>query len=383
MLGLPERVSAVAPRPGPRVVPLSALFRFLEDPLQGSARFRLRLGRNEEPQAEIEDEPFDMDRLSHASLVRNSVLQTILASQGHPGLDRLLATYERLALAAELRGSIPTGLFRRAGAPFATNLLRAWHPLLPRGLGNDATACRYFRLVRQRAEPRAVSDAAAMIPEAAGEHTEQRPAVRFTLDLPLGGQGLLDSVDIIVEGRTGLWASSSDGGEVALSFTCAQGVARGLRRREELRAFLEYVALVAAGGQPSVPHRSALYYPSQAGGAVRFLRLGPLAPDRARAYLADLCTDLLVGVMSGRTASGVHPYVLPHEAVFSSRQKGLPITDAIASLCDDEQRSSFSSLYGPVDLVLERYTPPTEPEAARMVERRFGLFFQLAVEEEP
>ena len=43
------------------------------------------------------------------------------------------------------------------------------------------------------------------------------------------------------------------------------------------------------------------------------------------------------------------------------------------------------SLLGPVPRVLERYAPPAAVEAARMVEARFGLFFELAREdhEEP
>jgi hypothetical protein len=74
---------------------------------------------------------------------------------------------------------------------------------------------------------------------------------------------------------------------------------------------------------------------------------------------------------------------LPHEAVFASQREGSAIRDEIIELCGvhETRAASFSSLQGPVPRVLARYAPPTEEDAQRMVADRFGLFFELAEEE--
>jgi hypothetical protein len=103
-------------------------------------------------------------------------------------------------------------------------------------------------------------------------------------------------------------------------------------------------------------------------------------------YLEELCADLLMGARNQDGApTGVHPYLLPHEAVLSSHRNGSPVLDEIARLCENAQEpgGGFSSMRGPVRLAIDRYAAPTEEEAKRMVERRFGLLFALTSEERP
>ena len=171
--------------------------------------------------------------------------------------------------------------------------------------------------------------------------------------------------------------------EVALSFTCSKQVQASLRRREELRAFLDYVVLVASGcAVDGAARRSALFFIADGASGLRLLRFGRLERQRAMAYLAGLCSDLLRGTGAPGAGLALHPYLLPHEAVFAS-QSGGRIADAIRDLYDDEStRSKRATALGPMSSVIERYAPPSEEEARRMVEDRFGLFFQLAVEEQ-
>jgi hypothetical protein len=63
----------------------------------------------------------------------------------------------------------------------------------------------------------------------------------------------------------------------------------------------------------------------------------------------------------------------------ASRRKQTSVLEEIHILCakDESRGPGFSSLQGPVPRVMERYAPPAFKEAERMVEERFGLFFEL------
>jgi exodeoxyribonuclease V gamma subunit len=350
------------------VVPLSVLRRFLEDPLQGSARFRLGM-------ADVEDEPFDMDKRGSSYLVRASMTDAILAAQTAPPWQDLRAAYERRSSRAELAGQCPTGLFRSAGAQVEQALLRAWHDGLPKILGQRRVECRVVRLIAHAHLP-------SVRPENSG--VVYGPAPSFTIALPgmAGGPGRV----VRLGGQTGLCAGSESARDATLAFTCRAGISGKDLVREELGAFLDYVVLTAVGVEPARPgHRSAVFF-AQDGhgkghGKLRTLAFRSLERERARHYLARLCADLLTGGLDAKgAATGVHPYLLPHEAVFESRRKQAPIVDTIDDLCESDD-ASFSSLRGPVPRVLERYAPPAASDAERMVQARFGLFFELAQEE--
>ena len=145
------------------------------------------------------------------------------------------------------------------------------------------------------------------------------------------------------------------------------------------------MVLAAAGGEAACPgHRGALFYSRDGQGKVHTLGFRPLERERARGYLARLCADLLTGALDvNGAATGVHPYLLPHEAVLASQRKKTSLLDEIDELCSeaDGKDRSMSSLQGPVPRVFDRYAPPTAPEAESMARSRFGLFFELARQE--
>jgi hypothetical protein len=362
------------------VVPLSALRRFLEDPLQGSARFRLGLRDDDErAPADVEDEPFDMDKRGSSYLVRTSMTDALLAARAVPSWPPLLAAYTRRASRAELAGQCPTGLFRLIGAQAELELLRAWHAELPKILGQGRADCRVVRLTPHARQPSTRQTDSSVV---------YGPAPTFTISLPGAVDG--SGRGVRLGGQTGLCAGLEETRDATLAFTCRAGISGKEWIREELGAFLDYVVLTAAGAEATRPgHRSAVFFSKDGQGKLRTLGFGPLDRDRALGYLAQLCADLLTGGLDAQgAATGVHPYLLPHEAVFESRRKQIPIADAIDELCEgegqggDSGRTTFSSLRGPVPRVLERYTPPAASDAACMVHARFGLFFELAQEED-
>ncbi len=362
---------------GPLVIPLLALRRFLEDPLQGSARFRLGMHDEDRATADIEDEPFDMDRRGLSSLLRATMTDAILAAQGVPAWRDVLAAHARRSSRVELAGQYPTGFFRNASAQLETDLLRDWHEKLPGALEAERAQCRAFRLASaDQGLPQARRGGAGLV---------YLPGPSFTLPLLDGTGGPGRTLAARIVGQTGLCANSAGARDTTVCFTCRGGTWVAGACREDLGAFLDYVVLTAIGAEPVRPgHRSAIFHARDGRGKARTVDFRPLERARARDYLAHLCADLVTGAIDGSgLPTGVHPYLLPHEAVLASRRNHTPVVDEIAELCAQAEadRPSFSSLQGPVRGALDRYAPPTAREAEIMVEARFGLLFDLMVEE--
>jgi hypothetical protein len=211
------------------------------------------------------------------------------------------------------------------------------------------------------------------------------PGPSFTLPLPDGTDGPNRTLAARIVGQTGLCADSAGAGDATICFTCRSGTWGAGASREDLWAFLDYVVLTAIGAEPARPgHRSAIFRARDGRGEARMVGFRPLERARALDYLARLCAELVTGALDDDgLATGVHPYLLPHEAVLASRRNQTPVADEIAELCAQAEadRPSFSSLQGPVRGALDRYAPPTAREAEIMVEARFGLFFDLMVEQ--
>ncbi|HEY0712098.1 MAG TPA: hypothetical protein VGF45_05455, partial [Polyangia bacterium] len=369
---LAERLEAhAAPdsgRPGQTaarlVVPLDALRRFLEDPLQGSARFRLRLRETvgDEELVDREDEPFETDRLLRAILLRDAFYDALFAnSAGLPSSELVRAAFAKRARLNELGGQGPTGLFGSAEIPAQAAVLDGWLAELGR-LGGETLAPTLLRFGR---------------PMSRGPHpTQALPPIELSLPAPEGH----GTADLLVEivGRTELQVAGPAAG--GLSFTSRRENSPVKVFRDRLRLFIDHVALAAAG----VPSRGSAAHVVWAYGdrhTTVSARFAPLSQDVARTYLAALVGDLVAGAttLSG-WASGLHPYLLPSEAVFAARTAGTSVVDEVEKLRDyyfEMPWKTFSSVQGPVPQAADRHDPPPLEEAERMMETRFGLYFDL------
>ncbi len=135
--------------PGERlVVPLSAIRQFLEDPLQGSARFRLRMREVEgdEELIDREQEAFVTDRPLRAGLLRE-IMQRVVAA-GEPSWPAIEATLAAVARREELRGSAPTGFFAEAERPALVGILQGWLDQLAKWGAGKPLAGRAIRFGR-------------------------------------------------------------------------------------------------------------------------------------------------------------------------------------------------------------------------------------------
>ena len=182
---------------------MTAVRRFLESPLQGSARFVAGLVDRAEPS---EDELLSReDELFHTGpLARASLLGDAFRRGGNE------TSYDALALRLEQRGARPSGAFGEAERGHHLEILAAWRAALSHLSGRDSFAFEEFR----------------------------RDSV------------LVDGIRI--ENRTeSLLRLSSPRMSVRL---CSQSPERFDPRRESLRGFLEHVFESACGAVLGEPH---------------------------------------------------------------------------------------------------------------------------------
>ena len=374
VLGLPSPTDGNAPAwPGAIKIPLGLLRRFLEDPLQASARFGLGMADEEDDDsASVEDEPFDLDRLLWSSILRQTMAAAIVEAQGAPPWGVVAAAHARCALDAELAGRAPSGMFRATATARQEEVLRGWREGLREILGQGKVACRRFRFVPNLDDAGAVRE-----PPLRGRNYCRAPT--FEVHLPAGGGREAATVAVTLVGETGLWAGGAR--DTALAFTTRQDIEPALLGKEDLAAFLDHAALTAAGAATGPGFGSAIFHAVKSAPGQRVRGFGRLTAPAARDYLARLCGALLRGAGDGAPAS-VHPYLLPHEAVLGSHQRGTSLAEEVRRLSAESERGAgFSSTRGPVPRAPERFAPPPEALARAMIAERFGPFFDLARED--
>jgi len=348
VLGWPRLPEVKAePTRAPQRVSLDILRSFLVDPVRALARLRLGLHDDDDADgADLEDEPYDIDNRERTMLLAQSMTGALLAAQGAPSWEMVKTSFEHASLAAELAGRRPSGIFRETPARREEETLAAWQRRLAVVLG-------------------------------AGSLPMAREWLAFPVEVPaLGGR-----VDIA--GQTGLLAGLANASCASLAFTWRAAVGQGLDH-QDLRAFLDYVALAAAGGAESLAgHRGLLCYHDKKEVDVRTRAFAALGRERALAYLATLCRELLgAEALTGR---GGRPYLLPGEAVLASRAKHTPFAREIRTW---QQRcrgrgAGAAAMPGPLSGAGDDYPIPSPDEAMGMVEARFGLFFELVREPTP
>ncbi len=314
---------------------LQSLRRFLECPLQASARTLLRLEEDEEAPALLESEPFEASPLE-ATILRRELFERVVRGRGNAG--ELLA---RLSSPRIARGRLPADHFGSLEAPEHLQVVEAWRRayeahLAERGLGLAPPEILRF---------------------GAAAEDEEVDTVLPPIEIALG------ATTLSIDGRTSLLAG--DRGHLVSVRARSKRTDEGLLLSQEtLGGFLDHVALCAV--LPPVERCVASFVRYAGGDAVpRLTWFAPIAGDEARRYLGDLAADLL-----GR----VHDYLLPATAVFAFEEKrssGASFADCVGAVLES---GTCASLHGPI-ADPEAYPAPDDATAARRIERRFGLYF--------
>jgi exodeoxyribonuclease V gamma subunit len=367
-LSLPTRLAAEPSEEASKlIVTLADLRHFLEDPLQGSACFRLRLRETlgDDQLADREDESFATNALERTTRLREAMIGAVLASESVPSTEAVAARYDGICLREELAGRGPAGLFREAERTLHADILNKW----AEQLGGIAHGGRLRGQVLHFGQAFEDEDAREILP---------------AITIELGAEGAQLPRQVELHGRTSVLVESAGLPRASVIFTCRARDNDEQTRldKESLAAFFDHVALAAAGlSQGQAGHRGLILLTHGAGQEIEEYRFAHLGMARAREYLAHLVRDLLTGTLgpSGEP-TGLHPYVLPCEAVFLARRAGILAGDEAASLCQQYREGGsyrFSTLRGPIRDPATRWNPPPAEAAARMVAERFGLFFEL------
>jgi len=306
---------------------LRAVQRFLESPLQGSARFALGLRDDEEaPLEEAADEPMDLERRARFALLRAALFAPDPEATWRAGFER-----------AVLDGHAPVG-------PFAERRVR-----------EDLTTLRTWAANLQAARLPSLSEWLVVRVGRASEHERVDLLLpEIELEVPIGGGAVWP-----VKLHGSLLPIQPDG-RAALS---ALGV-EVPSDKHFLSPFLSLVALSAAGRPPPAPFR-ALVTPTAPNDDLAQLERGYYVPppDLARDWLARVLGELL---------ASAHEYRLPIEAVLQWERRrreepGAPYWRV--------RGGPDSDRYGPVRDV-DRFPSPDTQTVAAVVSRRFGLWFE-------
>lgn len=342
------------------VVPMHAITKFLELPLQGWARFRLGLDENEDDDLMArESEPFETERREETVLLRGVLLAA--AARGEP----LEQAYDTMVRDRELRGSGPSGVFAEGERGDHLRALQAWEKALA-DQGMPYSTIELYRFGR------------------GGEHAyanQVHEAVVIEVDVE-DAAGVRRIVRAEIAGRT-LPLGAGGAASITLSKRASEGGdewAQAGRKRDLLRAFVDHAVLAASGVRADRLHRSLVVVAAADKTLVEPRTLAPLTQDEARSWLRDRVRELL---------GQPHAYFLPCEAVFvHAEHPDQPVVPVIEAARDrlrgGDSPLGLRSAYGPVPRPQD-YPIPDEASARAMIAARFGAILRAPPEapEEP
>jgi hypothetical protein len=290
-------------------------------------------------------------------------------STGEPRPERVQAALAELGLREELAGHLPTGFLRRAELPRHEAVLRGWLQDVAQVAGAGPLGGRVLQFGR------------AIVRD--GVFGAQHGPILLPTEAPDGSR-----LEVELVGRTELLAAPAGGAATFIFTTRSKSSDKPARRqRDRLRAFVDHLALAAAGMDAGARRLLLAIWRDADDHSIDEGRLLPVSAETARAYLGEIVREMLTGARDASgAATGVHPYLLPCEAVFDARIHGGEVVAEVEKLRDAYFEKpfllTFSSVTGPVPEAVERHEPPTAEAAAAMVEARFGLFFELCDSED-
>ena len=345
---LPEVASSIE---GRVTVPMHALVKFLEFPLQGWARYRIGLDELEEEDVLArEDEPFETHVRDETLLLRS----VLMSPQAPASLEQ---AYDEVVRGRELRGTGPSGLFAQAERTEHLHTLEQWTECLT-ALDVSLDGIQVHRFGR------------------GGEHataTHVHPALTIDVDV-CDAAGVTRIVRAELGGRTLPLGGAAGASSITLTRRIKDSRddwARADRERATLRAFVDHAVLAASGvGEPH-ERSSVLVVATPQEAVTERVVFEALSQGEATAWLRGLLRELL---------GGPHAYFFPVEAVFLWREKdpGGPLSPWMEAARDqlrDGERPALRSAYGPVSRPTQ-YPMVAEAQAREMVERRFGMLLR-------
>jgi len=325
-------------------LPIAAIRKYLECPLQGAARYSLGMLEDEDAPEQAEDEPLQQSRLDRTVMLRD------VFWRARAKLKVLDEEYARQVRIAQANGHAPAGQFAQAAATADAAALRQWIARASQAGVTDFDGWKDIRIGR--------ADEFADVGE---------------ILAPIALNASVRRHDgTIVTQRVSLYGTIRGASpQAGAAINCV--LHKNVRPKDFLPAFLNAIVLAASGAK--LPERfRAIVIGTQSTKQNEWIReFRPMDRDSALGFLNTVVGDLL---------STGNDYFLPIEAVEEvvkeSREppNRRDLVEAVERIRFNEFSKS-SSEYGPVRNAT-RFDPPDEEEIEKIVARRFdsiiGIF---------
>ena len=325
-------------------LPIAAIRRYLECPLQGAARYSLGMLEDEDAPEDAQDEPIEQSRLNRVVMLRN----VFWGAAGQ--LDAIEEAYAREVRIAQARGHASAGQFAEAAKAGDDSALRQWTSQALKAGVNDFEGWKDIRIGRADE----FADAAEILdPITLNAEVRRHDGTNVTHRVSLYGT---------------IRGVSPDAGA---AINCV--LRKSVKSKDFLPAFINAIALAAAGVQMPKTFRAIVLRsnPEQKADWIRAFET--MDRESALGYLTEVVSDLL---------STGNDYFLPFEAVedvvevLDNEKKVHDLVDTVEQvLLVDAVKCS--SDYGPVRNPRD-FDPPDEQTIAQIVARRFdpirGIF---------
>jgi exodeoxyribonuclease V gamma subunit len=319
-------------------LPIAAIRKYLECPLQGAARYSLGMLEDEDAPEQAEDEPVQQSRLDRTVMLREVFWR---AGAKPEALDE---EYARQVRIAQANGHAPAGQFAEIAAKADAAAVHRWIAQASQAGVTDFGGWKDIQIGRADE----FADAAEILaPIALNANVRHRDAAIVTQRASLYGT---------IRGASP---------EAGAAITCV--LHKNVKPKDFLPAFLNAIVLAASGAK--LPERfRAIVIGTQSTKQSEFIReFAPMDRDSALGFLSTVVGDLL---------STGNEYFLPIEAVAEVvKESREPVdrrdlVEAVERIRLNESSKS-SSEYGPVRNAT-RFEPPDEEEIAKIVARRFN-----------
>ncbi|MGH7925840.1 MAG: exodeoxyribonuclease V subunit gamma [Candidatus Binatus sp.] len=319
-------------------LPIAAIRRYLESPLQGAARHALGILEDEDAPDESDDEPLGQSRLDRTVMLRD------VFWRARDNLELLDEEYARAVRIAQCRGHASAGQFAQAASDADKCTLRKWIDEASAAGVSDLRGWRDIRIGRADE----FADAGEILPPI-GLDVDVRRHDGSTIKRRVGLYGTIRWISL----------------QHAASLQCV--LHKSAKPKDFLPAFINAIALAAAGVELPKQFR-ALVLRSNPDKESRPIReFATMDRESACSYLSAVVGDLL---------SAGNNYFLPIDAVekvveeIHEGKQVRDLVDTVEQVLLNDGRAC-SSDYGPVRNPRD-FAPPDEAEIQRIVERRFG-----------
>ncbi|MGA8641828.1 exodeoxyribonuclease V subunit gamma [Candidatus Binatus sp.] len=319
-------------------LPIAAIRRYLECPLQGAARYSLGMLEDEEAPEDAEDEPVQQSRLN-----RTVLLRTIFWRAGGT-LDAIDEEYAREVRIAQARGRASAGQFAEAAKASDDSALREWIAQASGAGVSDLDRWKDIRIGRADE----FADVAEMLaPISLNAEIQRHDGTTVTRRVSLYGT---------------IRGVSPDAGA---AINCV--LRKSVKSKDFLPAFLNAIVLAASGAKLPAKFRAIVIRSNCEKKADWIREFKPLEQNSALAYLTAIVGDLL---------STGNSYFLPIEAIedvvkqLRNEKNTMDLVDIVEQVLLNNP-PTCSSDFGPVRNPRD-FDPPDEKTIEQIVARRFN-----------